>query len=146
MQPEPISAAYLAVAAGQMGSISAFLGGFAATFLATLLLAPNRSRSASLTIGAAGVSSVGFIVCVMAATTLVGGLHPDAPKGYNSAGYLGRVQVIMTLGFMAGIFALLFAVAASGWIRSRGMGRVTTGVSLAGLAAIVFLTVRVGVG
>jgi hypothetical protein len=146
MEPEPTSAAYLTMAAGQMGSISAFLGGFAATFLATLLIVPSRSRAAGVTIGGAAVSSVGFIVCVVGATTLVGGLHPDAPRGYNGADYLARVHVLMTLGFLVGMLALLCSVATSGWIRSRTMGRVTTGVSLAGLAAILFLTVRIGAG
>lgn len=141
---EPVSAAYLASAATQLGSISAFLGGFSATFLATLLIARHRSRAASVTIGFSATSAVGFIVCVVASTALVAGLHPDAPAAYNTPDYLRRVQAMMTFGFMLGITALLVSVAASGWIRSRTMGSVTTGLSLAGFAAVIFLTVRVG--
>lgn len=137
-----VSAAYLASAAQQMGSISAFLGGFSATFLATLLMTTRRSRAAGITIGASAVSAVGFIVSVLASTTLAGGLHPDAPAGFNPPEYLNRVQMIMTLAFGVGSMALLLALGASGWVRSRRLGWLTTSVSLVGLLVVLFLTVR----
>jgi hypothetical protein len=139
-----VSAAYVASAATQLGSISAFLGGFAATFLAALLIVRHRSRAAGATIGLSATASVGFIVCVVGSTALSAGLHPDAPSGPGTRDYLGDVQVVMTLGFMLGVVALLSALGVSGWLRSRPMGGTTTLLSAAGLAAVLFLTVRVG--
>lgn len=141
---QAVSNAYLAAAAGQMGAISAFLGGFAATFLATLLIARHPSRAATVTIALAAAAAVAFIVCVMAATTLVSGVHPEAPQTFNSPAYLRTVQALMTLSFLGGVLTLVGAVGAGGWLRSRRMGWATTALAALGLLAVLFLTVRIG--
>lgn len=141
---DQISTAYVASAAIQLGSISAFLGGFAATFLATLLIVRHRSRAAAATIGLSAAAAVGFIVCVVGSTSVSAGLHPEAPGGAGTREYLARAEALMTLGFMVGVLALLAAIAASGWLRSRPMGWTTTLLSAVGLAAVIYLTVRVG--
>jgi hypothetical protein len=119
---DPATTAYMASAAGQLASISAFLGGFAATILATLILSDPRSRMGGLVIGASAAAAVSFVVCALAATTLGAGLNPNVPSGFFAEAYLLRAQAVMTLAFMSGICALLLAIGASGWLRSRRMG------------------------
>lgn len=140
---EEVSAAYAVSAATQLGSISAFLGGFAATFLATLLVVRHRSLASGATIGLSATSAVGFIVCVVGSTAVSAGRHPEAPGGSGQMAYLAQATTVMTLAFMLGILALLGALAMSGWIRSRTLGRVTSALSFVGLIAVLFLTVRV---
>jgi hypothetical protein len=48
---EPLSPVYLSAIAAQTGGLSAFLGGFAATFLGTLLALNVKGRTGSLAIG-----------------------------------------------------------------------------------------------
>src|SRR6188768_2941047 len=59
---QQLAPAYLTTLATQIGALSAFLGGFAATYLATFLTFGQRSRPASVAIGGAVTSAVGFIV------------------------------------------------------------------------------------
>lgn len=141
---EQISSAYLSSVAIQFGTISAFLGGFAATFVATLLISRHKSRATGATIGLSAASSVAFIVCVVGATVLSTGLHPEAPAEFNSVSYLALVNVLMTSAFMFGILALLLALGVSGWTRSRVMGWVTSCVSFVGLLAVAFLMIKIG--
>lgn len=139
-----MSPAYLASTAAQLGSISAFLGGFAATILATLVVSGIRSRPAALTIGLSAAAALAFIVSVVATTAFSAGVHPDAPSELAGPDRALQIRALMTLGFMVGVLCLMGAVAASGWLRSRGMGWLTTTLTLLAGAAVVFLTVRVG--
>ncbi|MFA6117053.1 MAG: hypothetical protein WC729_23850 [Sphingomonas sp.] len=81
------------------------------------------------------ISSVGFIVAVVASTMLIAALHPDAPMGASHLA--GTAQVAMTLSFVLALFALLFSLGASGWTRSRAMGW-TTSIA-AGVATLIVL-------
>lgn len=134
---------YLRDMAAQLSSLSAFLGGFSATFLATLLALSHKSRVLTLAVGASCASAVAFVVAVVASSMLNAMLHPAAPKilALNSA---QRPQAIMTLAFGLGIFALLFAIGCSGWLRSRSTGWATTIISLLGAVLVASLTVTVG--
>ena len=136
------ASAYMATAASQLASISAFLGGFAATILATLILSDPRSRIGGLVIGASAVAAASFIVTSLAATTLGAGLNPNVPDGFFSEPYLRRTQAMMSLTFLLGMTALLLAIGASGWMRSRGMGWLTSVVGLIAFLATLSLTVQ----
>ena len=77
---EQLSPASISALAAQLASLSAFLGGFAATFLAPLLTLGHQGRLMTISIGFAVTSSVYFIVTVVAATRLTAVLHPEAPR------------------------------------------------------------------
>lgn len=139
---EKLVPGYLSAIAIQVGGLSAFLGGFAATFLGTLLALGGRGRTASLSIGFAVSSSVAFIVAVVASTGLVAVLHPQAPQALASSPVGARA--VMVLGFLVGLYTLLLSLALSGWSRSRGTG-LTTSVA-AGLGMILVSWMVVGVG
>lgn len=128
---------YLATLAAQVGSVSAFLGGFAATFLALFLTLGARSRPASIASVASAAASVCFVLAVVAATMLTVALHPHAPPGTIERAGIGRT--VMGLGFMAGIAALLVAIGASGWVRSRRLGWTTATLAVAAFLVAALL-------
>lgn len=137
---EKIAPAYLAALATQIGSLSAFLGGFAATYLATFLALGHASRAASWAIGSAAIAAVGFIIAVIASTMLVAMTHPDAPPSALAQTDAGRM--VMTLSFIVALVALLVSLGASGWTRSRRMGQLTSGTATVGVVVVLMMLVR----
>lgn len=139
---EPLSPIYLSALASQLAALSAFLGGFAATFLATLLTLGHQGRLTSVTVGFAVTSSVSFIVTVVAATMLTAIVNPAAPSLVAKAA-ASLPQTIMALGFSVGLLSLLASLGCCGWMKSRAIGWTTTFASLIGAALIIIMTVRV---
>jgi hypothetical protein len=140
---ETLSPAYFTALATQSGNIAAFLGGFAATYLATLLTLTRPGRVASITIALAAIAAVSFIVTVAATTTLVAALHPEAPRIVATAD-LTLPRVLMALPFAIGLYALLASIGVSGWLRSRGTGWATSIAAAMGFVATVPLIFNMG--
>lgn len=138
---ETLSPAYLTALASQIGFLSAFLGGFAATFVATILQAEKPGRVAGWAMGLAAVAATAFVVAAVASTTLVAGSHPEAPASAALSDGLVRARIVSALGFALGAYLLLGAIGCSGWLRSRAVGWTTT--IAAGLAG-VFVTLSIG--
>lgn len=139
---EQLSPAYIGALASQLAALSAFLGGFAATFLATLLTLGHQSRLMTTTIGLAVTSAVTFIVTVVAATMLTAITHPAAPP-FMATVVTSRPRTIMSVGFVLGSLSLLASLGCSGWTRSRTIGMTTTIAAVAGAVLIVSMTVQV---
>lgn len=133
---------YLADLAGQIGSLSAFLGGFAATFLGTLLALSQKGRAAGWAIGAAVLSSVAFIVAVVASTMLVAAYNEHAPAMVRQVVPVAGAQSLMAKCFVVGLFALLASLACSGWPRSRRAGWTTTIIAALGMILVGWLIVQ----
>jgi hypothetical protein len=137
---EPLAPAYLSDVAEQIGSLSAFLGGFAATFVATLLTLSRDDRLMVVTITLAVTSAVAFMIAVTASTMQVAIYHPEGPS-FLSTFPAARIRSTMLIAFLVGTLALLGGLGCSGWLRSRLLGWLTTGVSAFGAAMVVQLTV-----
>ena len=121
---QELPAKYLSDLASQIGFLSAFLGGFAATMLAMLLALPHKNKAVGASIWLAAAAAVAFIVSVIATTYLFAVLHPDAPANVRHAAN-GGSRAITFLSFIVGTYALLGCIGVSGWVRSRGTGVVT---------------------
>ena len=67
---EPVKAEYLAEIGRQIAFLSAFLGGFAASFLSILLQPQNPRRYVGWAAGAAAISSASFILAVISGTAV----------------------------------------------------------------------------
>lgn len=138
---EQLPAGYFAELAGQLAFLSAVLGGFAVTFLGTLLATSSERRAIGWAIGSASVAAAGFICSALAASFMAVATHPEAIESAASAAQSAGPRVAVTLGLMVGMYALLLSLGLSGWARSRPVGLTTTiSAGLAALAATWMLT------
>jgi len=126
---------YLVEIARQIAFLSAFLGGFSAAFLGSLLVGGPERRAATWATVSAAAAAVSFIVAVIGATTLMMALHPRAPASVAQGTSLVAGRTATVLAFEVGLYALLSAVGASGFLRSRRVGLAT--LSLAGVGALL---------
>ena len=134
-------AEFIAETGRQIASLSAFLGGFAATFLGILLQSPNSRRHVGWAAGAAAVASASFILAVISGTALALIFHPGAPPNMAKPTFLPQVRMLIFVTFGSGIYSILLGLGLSGWIRSRQLGIVTSAAALIS-ALIVSLFVR----
>lgn len=141
MAMQPVNADFLAEMGRQIAFLSAFLGGFAATFLGILLQSPSTRRRVGWAAGAAAVASASFILAVISGTLLAVVLHPGAPPGIAKPTFLPQVRILILITFAVGIYSILLSLGLSGWIRSRQLGIVTSMAALIS-AVIVSLLVR----
>lgn len=137
-----LAPAYLSALATQVGALSAFLGGFAATFLGTLITLERRQKTVGMAIGFAAVASVSFIAAVVSSTLITAVLHPDAPVTPSTSPVVARV--VLGLGFFGGLYTLLASLGLSGWSRSRSTGRTTTVVAALGALVVTWLVLSAG--
>ncbi len=138
---EPVRAEFLSEIGRQIAFLSAFLGGFAATFLGILLQSSSSRRHVGWAAGAAAVASASFILAVISGTLFVVVLHPGAPPGIAKPDFLPQVRTLILITFAVGIYSTLLSLGLSGCIRSRQLGMVTSVAALIS-AIIISLLVR----
>lgn len=129
---ETLAPGFLGVWASQIGSLSAFMGGFAATMLVMLMTAEHTGRAVRIAAGLSALAAVAFVAAAVATTTLVAGAHPEAPAAVARAAMHGPARAIASLCFALGVYALLGAIGCGGWVRGRKMGSTTTAVAIIG--------------
>jgi hypothetical protein len=137
----PANPEFIGEIARQLASVSAFLGGFAATFLGILLQSNSPSRPVAWAAGAASVASAAFMLAVIAGTLLALAVHPGAPAGFAAPQFVPWARQILIVSFGIGIYANLVSLALAGWIRTRWLGLVTSGAALVS-GAVVWTFVR----
>lgn len=123
---QPGSDEFFAEMGRQIAFLSAFLGGFAATFLGILLQSPSSRRHVGWAAGAAAVASASFILAVISGTILGVISHPGAPPNIPKPSSLPGVHALTFITFTIGILSVLLSLGLSGWIRSRQLGIVTS--------------------
>ena len=111
---QAINAEYLAEIGRQIAFLSAFLGGFSASFLGILLQSSDNRRHVGWAAGAAAVASASFILAVIAGTTLALVLHPGAPADLAKPTFLPQERTLIFVTFGIGIYSLLFSLGMSG--------------------------------
>src|SRR5678816_2312806 len=116
MAMQPLNAEFLGEAGRQIAFVSAFLGGFAATFLGVLLQSPNSRRHVGWAAGAAAVASASFILAVISGTLLALVVHPGAPANMAKPTFLPEVRTLILFTFASGIYSMLLSLGLSGWI------------------------------
>jgi hypothetical protein len=134
----PMRAEFLSEIGRQIAFLSAFLGGFAATFLGILLQSSSSRRHVGWAAGAAAVASASFMIAVIAGTLVTIVLNPEAPPHLATPEFLPWVRSVIFVTFAIGIYANLLSLGLSGWIRSRSLGIVTLLAAL--ISAIIVWT------
>ena len=130
-----LAPSYLSALAEQFGFFASFVGRFSATIFVTLLTLTQKSRPASYAIALAAIAAVLFIVTVSISMTLLAATHPDAPAQVANVPTDGK-RIFVGLTFILGLYSLLGAIAASGWIRSRRLGWTITEAALLGAICV----------
>ena len=124
--------------ARQVAAVSAFLGGFAATFLGIVLQSQSSRRYVGWAAGAAAVASASFMIAAIAGTLVGLTLNPAAPKGFATPEFVPWAYRVFLVSFAIGIYSNLLSLGLSGWIRSRWLGIVTS--TAAFVSAVVVST------
>ncbi|WP_414828215.1 hypothetical protein [Alteromonas sp. H39] len=126
----------------QIAFSAAILGGFAMTYLSTLITAAGkRARVLPFTIGAMAVAATLLVVATLGATLLLMSVQqlsltfqfdrwPEA---------LVRSKWIAELSFFTGLLALMAGIGLSGFIKSRNVGYLTAGSAIFGLLLLSFV-------
>lgn len=120
----------------ELAAVSAFLGGFAATFVGILLQSQSARRFVTWAAGAAAIASASFIVAVIAGTLLALVESPNAPQNFAAPQFVPWARQILITSFAVGIYANLIGLGLSGWIRSRLLGIITSGAAFFAAAII----------
>lgn len=127
---------------GYLATISAVLGGFALTFFGALLMNTSgraSSWTAGLSAAATGAFSVSAIGWALAASGLALASGTGAADGASFIASFRPIHRTLSLVLIGGIFLFLASLGVAGWIRSRAMGIVTTGI--AGASVVLVLSV-----
>ena len=126
---------YLKEIASQLIFISAFLGGFSAAVLGTLIISKSDKKTLKYLILGTALSSTAFIVSVMSLTKLVMIALPGYPFEVSSSDTLFP-RLVGVFAFFIGIMASMFVISASGWMHSKRLGILTTIIGLIGTVFI----------
>jgi hypothetical protein len=132
------SAEFVGEIARQIAGVSAFLGGFAATFLGIVLQSQSSRRHVGWAAGAAAVASASFMIAVIAGTLVALAVNPAAPHNFATPEFVPWARRVFLMSFAIGIYSNLLSLGLSGWIRSRWLGIVTSTAAL--ISALVVST------
>ncbi|MEL7251631.1 MAG: hypothetical protein AAFZ63_06365 [Bacteroidota bacterium] len=130
---------YVNELAKQISFISTFLGGFSLTLLGTLILSDKEGRLIRALIVSTAISSLAFVVAVMAMTQLT----MISTEGYPFQVDMGQLNSSRTMGTLAlfvGVLALMTTIAMSGWMRSKRLGIITTILGALTFFALLFFS------
>nr|WP_295370147.1 hypothetical protein [uncultured Sphingosinicella sp.] len=131
--------AYLAEIGRQIGFISAFLGGIAATFMTALLAMRVPGRIGGWAVVCSAAAAAAFMISVVASTALVNVLNPLAPATVKAAAKISEARMLTFLPFLLGMYLLLACLGLAGWLRSRRTGYVTAGVAGAAMLLVTMV-------
>ncbi len=126
----------------QAGFLSAVLAGFSITLYATLVAGSRQDRA---TDRAAACALFAALCLALSSFTSVSGVVEsllDRDPADARSGVVGAF-LWTSFSFLGGMVFLLASLGASGWIRSRRMGILSTAAVLATFLAIVWFLVRV---
>jgi hypothetical protein len=137
MQNLPVE--YFKVLSEQLVFISVFLGGISATILGTLIVAKNETRVFKLMIIGLSLAAVAFIIAVFGMNKVLIILANDSPY-QKSQELLFYPRLVGGLSFYIGIYALIFVISLSGWLRNKKVGVTTTLIGLVASFLIFTLT------
>ncbi len=125
----------------QLASVSAVLGGFTVTFLAVVLTLADERRRVGVAVAVSTAAAVCFFACALGWSLFATVYNTAAATGATQAevaAHFARIKYLhsrLSLAFILGLAMLFVTLGVGGWLRSRALGWVTTGLALAGAAA-----------
>lgn len=125
----------------QLAFISALIGGFAFAFLGVLLTVPSRSKVVEWTAGTSLATTGSLIICVVGWTLMASQVALTAPAAgtFRFPASLNTMHSRLSLLFIIGMLLFLASLGLSGWVRSRSLGVISTGIALIACVALMFV-------
>lgn len=120
---------YIKALAEQLIFISAFLGGFSATILGTLIVSKHNKKIINSLIISLSLASASFIITVVSMTKITLVLTPGAPYT-NHSEIIFFPRILGSMSFYIGIISLVTMIGISGWLKSKKLGIVTTSIAI----------------
>ena len=131
-----MSTSYYIVQTEQLVLLSAFLGGFSATFLAAILALKSSERVTNWIVCLSAISACSFIVAAIISISIVNGLQPDSLEQYKIEEFQ-KDRLASALALLIGIFSLLSSIGLSGWIRSKQVGLTTSAAAVVSIVLVL---------
>ena len=123
----------------QLILLSAFLGGFSATFLAAILLFNPKHKVANWAVNLSAISACSFVVCATSSVALVNGLQVSSEELEQSIVSLKVARIVSGLSMAIGLISLLASIGLSGWFRTKSCGITTTISSVIAIIIVLIM-------
>ena len=129
--------------ASQQIFISAFLGGFSLTIIASLLVREISGIYKKRIFKTAIISAASFLICLFASTNMLMMTTPGFPVEVGDR-ELMLPRLISGITFFIGIISLVVIISLAGWTQSKSMGRFTTVIGILTLILMISMLVSSG--
>ena len=134
-----LSNEYLNSLAQQLIFISAFLGGFSATILGTLIVSDNRSKYFRIMVVSSALAAMCFVVTLFGMTSIIFQTTDGYPLEVDTQG-LVVVRLIAIFTMFIGLISFTVCIASSGWLISKNIGRFTTAIGVIAFILIALMS------
>jgi len=131
---------YLNTLAQHFIFISAFLGGFSAAILGTLIVSDINTKYSRIMIISSVLAAMCFVVTVFGMT----GILFQTTEGYPmkiDTGNLITIRIISIITLILGLLSFIVCMASSGWLINKKIGRFTT---ILGIIAFILIISMMG--
>ena len=139
MEMMELSNEYLNSLAQQLIFISAFLGGFSATILGTLIVSDNRSKYFRIMVVSSALAAMCFVVTLFGMTSIIFQTTDGYPLAVDTPG-LVVIRLIAIFTMLIGLISFTVCIASSGWLISKKIGRFTTAIGVIAFILIVLMS------
>lgn len=130
---------YLNTLSSQLLFICAFLGGFSATLLGTLITAELEGKVMFSIIIASAVSAMGFILSVLCMTGILLITTEGYPLEVNK-GELNSLRLVGAFTMILGLLGLLVVIGISGWLKDKKLGYTTSAIAILGFILMLYIS------
>ena len=120
----------------QLVLLSAFLGGFSATFLAAIVAVDSQKSVGGWLVVSSAAAACCFIVCAASSVAAVNGIQTGLVDAEDGFGALKWIRLTSALSMALGMLSLLASIGLSGWLKDRRTGAITTTMAVAAMLIV----------
>ena len=129
---------YLNALAQQFIFISAFLGGFSAALLGTVIVSEIKTKYSKIMVVSSALAAMCFVVTVFGMTSILFQTTEGYPLVIDSHGLL-LIRIISIFSMIIGLISFTVSIGSSGWLMSKRIGRITTGIGIIAFILIIMM-------
>ena len=130
---------YLNALAQHFIFISAFLGGFSAALLGTVIVSEIKTKYSQIMVVSSALAAMCFVVTVFGMTGILFQTTEGYPLVIDSQG-LVELRLISMLSMVIGLLSFTVCIASSGWMISKKIGLFTSAMGIIAFILIVMMS------